>query len=113
MSHQRPRRRLGFLRALLLGVAVFVVSAFTGALLAGADDRPGEPSAATEVTALSDQRPALSDQRPALSDQRSADARRAAEERHDLGRSLISSGAAGLVVAVTGLVVVARRWRLW
>lgn len=95
MSYQRPRRRLGILRAFLLGLTVFVVTAFAGALLAGGAERPREPSAATEVTALSDRRSAATDR------------------RHDLGRTLISSGAAGLVVAVTGFVVVARRRRLW
>jgi hypothetical protein len=89
-----PPRPIAIIRTLLFGVVVFAVALPAGALLANAAPAvPHLTPAAAEVTERSQQTEAMVDPM--------------------LGPSLIYTGAAALVVSVVGLVIVARRRRLW
>jgi hypothetical protein len=91
MLGRRRRRRTVIFRSLLLSVAVFTLSAFTGALLAGS-----APSSPAEV--------------------RNHDAGDPATHSADeqvFAQSMVFSGTAALTLSVTGLVIVGRRRRFW
>lgn len=92
----RPARSGPIWRSLLLGLSVFVLAALTGALLAGATSAvpAGPPPAAGSERAATAGPPD-----PALS--------------RDFARSMIYTGTAGLLVSVSGLVMIGRRRRLW
>lgn len=94
----RPRRHRrvppdpgAICRSLLLGVSVFVLAALAGALLSGA---------APAADRVSQETPAAASTTPPTPDRTFA-------------HSMVVSGAGALAVSVAGLVMVARRRRLW
>ncbi|MGH3683300.1 MAG: hypothetical protein ACRDT2_23990 [Natronosporangium sp.] len=102
-SHRggRPARRFRFqpgavLRSLLLGLSVFALAAVAGALLSGAAPAvPNQPPAAPgpdRVTSAPAADPAVAGM---------------------FARSMIYTGTTGLAVSISGMVMIARRRRLW
>lgn len=87
-----PPRPGAIIRSLLLATTIFAVAMSTGALLAGAAAAGSELTPAATETAAEQTNSALDPM---------------------LGPSLIYTGTAALAVSVVGLVMVARRRRLW
>ena len=100
MSYIR-HRPIRVLRPILVGVTVFVVAALAGMLLAGAATPQREP-APDRTVAVS-----------RLTDTPSRVAAERARERRTFARSLVVSGAVGVTLSLSGLVMVARRRRRW
>ncbi len=87
-----------FLQPILVGVTVFIAAAVVGMLLAGAvpPPRPATPGDTVSASRVTSEPAATPD-----------------EEQRTFARSLVASGAAGLVLSITGMVMVARRRRFW
>lgn len=94
----RVRVRLGtVVRSLLLAGSVFALAALTGALLSGA--APALPAERIGGAGPGPGSAAAPSPDPAVSDA--------------FAHSMIYTGSAGLVVSISGLVMVGRRRRLW